>query len=119
MRQDVLRVIEAYIAALNAKDLSAAPLSSDVTFESPLSPTIQGLPAVQQVFAGFFPVMRRVIATRHIIDGEWCATVLDMETAFGTVPMIDYFHVLDGQIVSIRVYFDPRPILDGISKAAT
>ena len=28
------------------------------------------------------------------------------------VKIIDCFHVVDGQIVSIRVYYDPRPILE-------
>jgi hypothetical protein len=40
-----------------------------------------------------------------------------MERLFGTLPMVDWFHVVDGQIKSIRVYFDPRPIVDGLSKA--
>lgn len=31
--------------------------------------------------------------------------------------MIDCFHVVDGQIMSIRVYYDPRPILEGMSRA--
>jgi hypothetical protein len=33
--------------------------------------------------------------------------------------MIDCFHVVDGQIMSIRVYYDPRPILEGMNRAAT
>ena len=44
-------------------------------------------------------------------DGEWCATVFDFDTVFGIIPMIDCFHVIDGQILSIRVYYDPRPKL--------
>ena len=28
------------------------------------------------------------------------------------IQMIDCFHVVDGQILSIRVYYDPRPILE-------
>jgi hypothetical protein len=43
----------------------------------------------------------------------WCATVFDFDTTFGTISMIDSFHVVDGQIMSIRVYYDPRPIFEG------
>ena len=89
-----------------------------MTFESPLSPLIQGLDAVRQVFAGFLPAMKGIKVSQHIANGEWCATLFEMETPFGTLPMVDWFHVVDGQIKSIRVYFDPRPIVDGLSKAA-
>jgi hypothetical protein len=32
--------------------------------------------------------------------------------------MVDCLHVVDGRIMSIRVYYDPRPILEGMSMAA-
>lgn len=116
MSEEVIRSVDAYLSALGAKDLSAAPLHPDVTFESPLSPLIQGLDRVRQVFAGFFPAMKGIHVRQHIANGEWCATLCDMETPFGTVPMVDWFHVVNGRIQSIRVYFDPRPIVDGLSK---
>ena len=118
MSEEVIRTVDAYLSALAAKDISAAPLHPDVTFESPLSPLIQGLDAVRQVLAGFFPAIKRINVSQHIANGEWCATLFEMETPFGTLPMVDWFHVVDGQIKSIRVYFDPRPIVDGLSKTA-
>ncbi|HJT87197.1 MAG TPA: nuclear transport factor 2 family protein [Bryobacteraceae bacterium] len=118
MSEEAIRTVDAYLNALAAKDISAAPLHPDVTFESPLSPPIRGRDAVRQVFAGFFPSMKAIKVSRHIANSEWCATLLEMETPFGTLPMVDCFHVIDGQIRSIRVYFDPRPIVDGLSQAA-
>ena len=50
---------------------------------------------------------------RHIVDGEWCATVFDFDTTFGTIPMIDCFHGVDGQILSIRVYLRSAPDFAG------
>jgi hypothetical protein len=118
MSEQVLRTVDAYLSALAAKDISAAPLHSDVTFESPLSPLIQGLDAVRRVFEGLFPAMNGIKVRQRIANDEWCATLFEMETPFGTLPMIDWFHVVDGQIKSIRVYFDPRPIVEGLSKTA-
>ena len=118
MGEDVIRTVDAYLSALAAKNISAAPFHSDVTFESPLSPVIRGAESVRQVFAGFFPAMNGIKVRQHIADGEWCATLFEMETPFGTLPMVDWFHVVEGQIKSIRVYFDPRPIVDALSKAA-
>jgi hypothetical protein len=72
---------------------------------------------VRAVFTGFFPTINGIKINRHIVDGEWCATVFDFDTTFGTIPMVDCFHVIYGQIMSIRVYYDPRPILEGMSRA--
>ena len=118
MGEELIRTVDAYLSALAAKDISAAPLHPDVTFASPLSPLIQGLDAVRQAFAGFFPAMKGIKVSRHIANSEWCATLFEMETPFGILPMVDCFHVVDGQIKSIRVYFDPRPIVAAFSKAA-
>jgi hypothetical protein len=117
MNEEVIRTVDAYLRALARKDISAAPLHPDVTFKSPLSPLIQGSDAVRQAFNGFFPAMKGINVNRHIANDEWCAVLFEMETPFGTLPMVDWLHVLDGQIKSIRVYFDPRPIVDGLSKA--
>ena len=38
MSEEVIRTVDAYLRALVRKDISAAPLHRDVTFESPLSP---------------------------------------------------------------------------------
>jgi ketosteroid isomerase-like protein len=118
MRQDTATVIDAYLRAFAAKDLSAAPLHPEIEFESPLSPPLKGATALRQVFAGFFPTVKGIRVVRHIVDGEWCATLFNMETTFGTIPMLDVFHVVDGQIRSIRVYYDPRTILEGMSRVA-
>lgn len=119
MRDNVIRVVDAYLDALRAKDLSSAPIHPDIEFESPLSPRIRGAAQVKQVFSGFFPAINGINVTRHVADDEWCCTAFEMDTAFGIVPMVDWFHVVDGLIVSIRVYFDPRPIIEGMSRVST
>ena len=52
-----------------------------------------------------------------MVDGEWCATIFDFDTTFGTIPMVDCFHEVDRQIMSIRLYYDPRLILEGMGRA--
>jgi hypothetical protein len=98
--------------------MSASPLHEDIEFLGPMSPPIKGAAAVRAVFAGFFSAIKGINIKRHIVDGEWCATVFDFDTTFGIIPMVDCLHVVDGQIMSIRVYYDPRPILEGMSRAA-
>lgn len=119
MREDVIHAVEAHLKGLGARDITASPFHQDIEFVGPIGPRIKGAPTVRAVFTGFFPTIKGIKINRHIVDGEWCATIFDFDTVFGTIPMIDCFHVVDGQILSIRVYYDPRPILEGMSRAAS
>jgi limonene-1,2-epoxide hydrolase len=117
MREDVVRVVENYLNGLGSKDLSTAVFHPDLVFEGPLGPPILGAEAVREFLAGMFPVLKGVDIVRHIVEGEWCATVFRLDTAFGVIAVMDCFHVVDGQIVSIRPYYDPRPVIEGMSRA--
>ena len=118
MRDEVIRAVEAHLNGLGARDISASPFHENIEFIGPISPPIKGEPTVRAVFTGFFPTIKGIKINRHIVDGEWCATFFDFDTTFGIIPMIDVFHVVEGRILSIRVYYDPRPILEGISRGA-
>jgi hypothetical protein len=116
MRDDVIRAVEAHLYGLGSKDLSSSPFHQDIEFVGPISPPVKGAHTVRAVFTGFFPTIKGIKINQHIVDGEWCATIFDFDTTFGNIPMVDCFHVVDGQILSIRVYYDPRPILAGMSR---
>jgi hypothetical protein len=118
MREDVIRAAEAHLNGIGAKDISAVPYHPDVMVETPLGPPTKGASALRQAITGVFPLVKGIHIIRHIVDGDWCATLFDFEYTFGTFPIIDCFHVVDGQIVSIQAYYDPRPILEGFMRAA-
>jgi len=117
MREDVIRVVETYIDAVRRNDADALPLHPDVVFESPLG-LYQGIAAFQKGLADFFSILKSIEVVRLTADDDACAAVLKIDTIFGMIPFLEYFHVVDGQIVSIRVYYDPRPILEGISRTS-
>jgi limonene-1,2-epoxide hydrolase len=116
MSNEVIRAVDAYFHGLAAKDLGTAPFHPDIEFEGPLGPRIVGADSLRAVLTGFFPSIKGIDVVRHIADGEWCATVFNFRTAFGAIPMMDCFHVVGGQIVSIRLYYDPRPMLEPAEK---
>jgi limonene-1,2-epoxide hydrolase len=118
MREDVIGPVEAYLNGLESKDLNAVPFHDDIVFEGPLGPPIHGAAAVREFLRGMLPAIKSIEIVRHIVEGEWCATVFDFKTTFGVIPIFDCFRVVDGQIVSIRPYYDPRPIIDGMERAA-
>ena len=118
MREDVIGPVEAYLNGLGSKDLNAAPFHQDIVFEGPLGPPIHGAAALREFLTGMFPAINGIQIVRHIVEGEWCATVFDFKTAFGVIPIMDCFRVVEGQIVSIRPYYDPRPVIEGMARAA-
>jgi hypothetical protein len=117
MREEVIRVVETYIDAVRRNDAVSLPLRDDVVFESPLG-RYEGLAAFRKGLADFFRILKSIEVVRLTADDDTCAAVLNIDTIFGMIPFLEYFHVRDGQIVSIRVYYDPRPILEGISRTS-
>ena len=117
MHDDVIRTVDAYLNGLAAKDVSAAPFHPDIEFEGPVGPPIKGAATLRHVLTGFFPTIKGIDVIRHIADGEWCATMFNFDTVFGTFPMVDCYHVIDGQIVSIRLFYDPRAMLEAMNRA--
>jgi hypothetical protein len=48
-----------------------------------------------------------------IVDDASVCLLIDFEAKNGTVvPMADYIELSDGKIVSIRPFYDPRPLLE-------
>ena len=117
MRDHVIRAAEAHLNGIGARDVSAVPYHPDVIVETPLGPPTRGAAAVRAAIATVLPLVKGIHIVRHMVDGEWCATVFDFEYTFGTFRMVDCFRVVDGQIVLIQAYYDPRPILEGFREA--
>lgn len=42
--------------------------------------------------------------------------ILDVDTVVGLIPFAEHIHVVDGQIVSVRGFYDPRPMLSAVGK---
>jgi hypothetical protein len=115
MRADVIRVVEAYIDAVRNNDIGTLPLHPDVEFVSPLN-SYKGQAAVKQGFVDFVPLLKGIAVTRLTADEEWCAVALELNTVFGVIPFLEHIHVVSGQILSVRAYYDPRPVLEGMKQ---
>ena len=75
-----------------------------------------GLESFVQGLADFVPVLNGIKVIHLTEDDDTCAAVLEIDTIFGLIPFLEYFNVSDGRIVSIRAYYDPRPVLEGLEK---
>ena len=73
--------------------------------------TYQGAEALVRALEPFSRIVKTINVLRLVVDGEHCVAILDIDTVFGPIPFAEHMHVVDGQIVSVRGYYDPRPML--------
>ena len=109
LREERVRLVENYLEGLRTKDPSKFSLAENVMFEGPQMPTLSG----RQTVLGFlqkimFPAVKNIQVKQHIVEGEYVATVFDMETTHGVEHVFDLIHVCDGEISAIHAFFYPQ-----------
>ena len=117
VHEQVIQVVEKYIDAMRRNDASAVPLHPDAVCEFPTN-TYRGAEAFRQGLAQFASIMKSTEVIRLIVDGEHCVAIVNINTIFGLIPFAEHIHVANGEIVSIRGYCDPRPMLSGMNTTA-
>jgi hypothetical protein len=114
VRDEVIGVVEKYIDAVRRNDPTDLPLHPDVIGVFPMN-TYRGAEAFVQALEPFAKIVKRIEVLRLVVDGEHCVAILSIDTAFGPIPFAEHIHVVSGQIVSVRGYYDPRPMLSAAS----
>ncbi len=97
-REEKVALVEAYLKSLAAKDISKIPFAANITFEGPRVGKLIGRNAVVGVQI-----------KQHIVEGDFVATVFEMETIFGVDQVFDRVHVCDGELKEIHSFYYPRP----------
>ena len=59
------------------------------------------------------PMVKGIQLKQHIVEGDYVATLFDMETANGVDHVFDRIHIVDGQIKAIHAYYYPERPPDG------
>ena len=107
-RDEIIAIAEAYLNGLAKKDLSSVPFAADITFEGPRVPKVIGRERVVGFLTSIMPLLKRVQIKQHLVDGEFVATMFDMETVNGTDKVVDWLHVSGGQLKAIRSFYYPQ-----------
>jgi hypothetical protein len=55
------------------------------------------------------PAVKRVQIKQHIVEGDFVATVFEMETIFGVDQVFDRLQVRDGELKEIHSFYYPQP----------
>jgi SnoaL-like protein len=105
-------VAETYLEAIRSKDPSKAMFAPDVTLLFPLTPRkIVGKQSVIDYMVSLLPGIDDVKLERHMIGGEYVATLWQAQTVWGELPICSVFRISDGLIQEVRSFWDPRPVL--------
>lgn len=111
MKEENIKAVEAYLFSLRDKDLSLAPFAEDIDFEDSIAGKIKGAENVRAFLSGFLAAVNDIKIIAHICENDFVATHWEADTAFGIIPIMEKFRVVDGKIVEAVGYFDPRPIV--------
>jgi hypothetical protein len=114
VRTEVTCVVEKYLDAVRRNDPTGLPIHPEVTGVFPMN-TYRGAAAFLQALEPFAKIVKHIEVVRLVVDGEHCVALLNIDTTFGTIPFAEHIHVVGGQIVSVRGYYDPRPMLGAAS----
>src|SRR3984957_20381603 len=110
-REQKVAVVEAYLDCFATKDLSKACFAEDATFEGPRMPKLTGRATVLGFLTQIFPMVRGIQLKQHIVEGDYVATLFDMETVHGVDYVFDRIHIVDGQIKAIHAFYYPEQTL--------
>jgi ketosteroid isomerase-like protein len=105
LREEKIAVVDAYLDCFRTKDLSGLSFAEDVTFEGPRMPKLEGRATVLGFLAHILPMVKGIQFKQHIVEGDWVATVFDMQTGNGVDHVFDRIHVVDRQIQSIHAFY--------------
>lgn len=106
-------IAAAFMEAMKNKDLSQAPLASNVYYTGPLSgEPVRGREHVARFLQVYLPVIREIRLLHQIADGDHVATVWEADTSFGLVSLVYVFRMEGGEIVEIQAFYDPRGFLE-------
>lgn len=115
-REKKLAIVEKYLRGLEGKDISTVPFAADITFEGPRVGKLIGRDAVIGFLTSILPAVKRVQIKQHIVEGDFVATVFQMETIYGVDQVFDRILVRDGELKEIHSFYYPQPSqITGIS----
>ncbi|KAA6465283.1 nuclear transport factor 2 family protein [Acidobacteria bacterium AB60] len=107
-REEQIRTVEAYLNCFATKDLSNVSFAEDVTFEGPRMPKLTGREVILGFLTSILPMVKGIELKQHIVEGDYIATLFDMETVNGVDHVFDRIHIVDGEIKGIHAFYYPQ-----------
>ena len=106
-RSEKIAAVESYLNGLVRKDPLSVPFAPGMTFQGPLMPKLAGRETIVGFLTSILPLIRGIEIKQHIVDGDYVATVFDMETINGVDHVIDLCLVVGGELKEVRAFYYP------------
>ena len=104
--------VDAFRRAFDDKDFDTARehLADDLDFSGPIDDFDNADDYIEAI-KGLSQIVTGTNTRRVFVDGDDVCVVYDLKTITpaGDVPVAEWYHVEDGTISMIRVFFDARP----------
>jgi ketosteroid isomerase-like protein len=114
MPTDPRSVATACLEAWTTGDLDRTRtlLHDDVTFAGPLAST-EGVDDYMTGIDRMSAIVSRADQQQVLVDGDDVCIVYDLVTNDppAMIPTVGLYRIRDGKVVSVRAFFDPRPLL--------
>ena len=107
-RSENIAVVESYLNGLARKNLTSVPFAPGITFEGPLMPKLAGRETIIGFLTSILPFIKGIEIKQHIADGDYVATVFDMETVNGVDHVVDLCLIVDGLLTEVRAFYYPN-----------
>ena len=109
---DAKAVADKFFSAWTKGDLDTARtlLHDDVSFAGPID-SFDNADAYVGALRGLSQIVASAEEQKVFVDGNDVCVIYDLvtKTPAGTAATAEWYHVRDGKISSVRVYFDARP----------
>jgi hypothetical protein len=107
-REQQIATVEAYLDCFASKDLSGVSFAEDATFEGPGMPKLIGRQVIHGFLTSILPMVKGIKLKQHIVEGDYVATLFDMETVNGVDHVFDRIHIVDREIKGIHAFYYPQ-----------
>jgi ketosteroid isomerase-like protein len=110
---DAQQIARTYFEAWKVRDFETyrALLADDVSFIGPMA-TLNDADSCTKGIEGMSQIVTDIAVQKVFVDGDDVLTWFDLHTSVAPpCPTANWIRVENGKIVSIRVAFDPRPLL--------
>jgi ketosteroid isomerase-like protein len=108
---DAARIAEDFFAAWTSRDFDRARalLRDDLSFQGPID-TFSDADSYLAAIRGLSQIVTGVDKRKVFVDGDDVCVIYDLKTQpVPSAPTAEWYHVEDGLIAAIRVFFDARP----------
>jgi ketosteroid isomerase-like protein len=91
-------------------DTARSLLHDDVSFSGPID-RFDNADAYLGALRGLSQIVKGAEEQKVFVDGDDVCVIYDLvtNTPAGTAPTAEWYHLRDGKISAVRVYFDARP----------